>query len=164
MPPEAYTNHELAEAMTWRESQPEYIKDITNSPESLMSFYKRLMRSKPGGKATKPKTGGDSSDYSTLTALSKNMKVVETDEAQKEAAPEPQPETPAEPVISPPTAADILPQAAPDVAELLDGKSLSMIREVKAAFNLSSDCEALRLLISLGFGQIRQSLPRPYNI
>ena len=49
MPPEAYTHKELAEAMKWRESQPEYIKAMTTTPDSLMSFYKRAMRSQSNG-------------------------------------------------------------------------------------------------------------------
>jgi hypothetical protein len=40
----------------------------------------------------------------------------------------------------------------------LDMRSISMIQEVKNQFNLSSESEALRLLISVGYQKIRTDL------
>jgi hypothetical protein len=44
---------------------------------------------------------------------------------------------------------------APTLAELLDARSMDMIQEVKIQFNLSSDSEALRLLLANGYNQIK---------
>lgn len=46
----------------------------------------------------------------------------------------------------------------PTVQPALDMRSISMIQEVKNQFNLSSESEALRLLISIGYQKIRTDL------
>jgi hypothetical protein len=46
----------------------------------------------------------------------------------------------------------------PAVQPALDMRSISMIQEVKNQFNLSSESEALRLLISIGYQKIRTDL------
>lgn len=46
-------------------------------------------------------------------------------------------------------------QTTPTLAEMLDSRSMDMIQEVKIQFNLSSDSEALRLLLANGYNQIK---------
>lgn len=45
-----------------------------------------------------------------------------------------------------------------DIRSLMDARSISMIQEVKNQFNLSSEAEALRLLIAIGYQKIRSDL------
>jgi hypothetical protein len=45
-----------------------------------------------------------------------------------------------------------------DLRTLMDTRSISMIQEVKNQFNLSSEAEALRLLIAIGYQKIRSDL------
>lgn len=44
--------------------------------------------------------------------------------------------------------------------DLLDPRSLELVRQTQRAFNLSSENEALRMLISVGYERIRDHLPR----
>lgn len=45
-------------------------------------------------------------------------------------------------------------------ANLLDSKSIEVVRLVQSRFNLSSEGEALRMLISLGFEKVREIFPK----
>lgn len=45
-------------------------------------------------------------------------------------------------------------------ANLLDAKSMEVVRVVQSRFNLSSEGEALRMLISLGFEKVREIFPK----
>ncbi len=47
------------------------------------------------------------------------------------------------------------PTAIPTNVPSLDTRTLDMIQEVKIQFNLSSDTEAMRLLVSIGYNQVK---------
>ncbi len=47
-----------------------------------------------------------------------------------------------------------------DTYASLDSKSHEMVRRVQTRFNLSSEKEALRMLIALGFDKVREMLPK----
>lgn len=51
------------------------------------------------------------------------------------------------------------PQQIPQVSQL-DPKSVEVLRLVQSRFNLSSENEALRMLISLGFEKVREIFPK----
>lgn len=52
------------------------------------------------------------------------------------------------------------PYAADSAVNHLDSKSIEVVRLVQSRFNLSSESEALRMLISLGFEKVREIFPK----
>ena len=179
IPPEAYTHKELAEAMNWRETQPEYVKAMTSSPESLVSFYKRAQRTEPG----KAISQGKVSDAfrSDLKTLAEGLKSFEmpingtsnTSSTQREEArfqdfsshyqpAPPQPQTQAQnpPQYYQPTPPPASPFAGTFTGEVLDEQTRALIHEVKIRFNLSSEQEVVRFLVKLGYDQARSLFSR----
>lgn len=61
------------------------------------------------------------------------------------------------PVHNPPTPVNL---ENVDLYASLDSKSHEMVRRVQSRFNLSSEKEALRMLIALGFDKVREMLPK----
>lgn len=162
LPPEAYTNRELAQAYSWLMNQPEHIQRLGTTKEAVISLFKRAVR---GGE---PKVGDSPTMNSeTFQADLKNLAdVARTFEAPP--APRQQPTN--------------LHQnsnhnsnhnshsnfyhgnsnttnANQSIGLELDEKSWKMIQMVKAELNLSQDMEALRLLIKLGFEKVAIVLP-----
>lgn len=222
IPPEAYTHRDLAEAMQWRESQPEYVKAMTTTPDSLISFYKRALRSQnPNGNDSKM-SESFKTDLKNLAEGLKNFETpqpqpasqIHTQQATTTATPQPerpigsppqtqvfsenekspsfgsqkQPfrttdilgnnsmprfmETPQEPTHSTqrplhsphqPMTAPVEPtvnkststtESAHSSQDGFDPRTQQMIQEVKSRLNLSSDTEALRVLVQLGFEKL----------
>ena len=44
LPPEAFTKESLQEAFQWLQSQPESIRGLVDTPESLISIYRKSQR------------------------------------------------------------------------------------------------------------------------
>ena len=140
MPPEAYTNRELAQAYSWLMSQPEQVQRLGTTKEAVISLYKRAVRG--GEPIHESPTMSSDAFQSDLKNLAD---VVRTFEAP--AAPRSQPIAPAP-----------IPVTQPNGLEL-DDKSWKMIQMVKSDLNLSHDMEAIRLLIKLGFERVSSVLP-----
>lgn len=161
IPPEAYTSKELSEAMAWRDTQDMDVQQMTNSTDKLMSVFKRVKRT---GQLPKPEA--------TLTnSFQKDLQLETSEPATAgnpprhqqtfaQSSPQLESTTVAKAVVSP-----VTPQPACDKTNetktsgvtftQLDPRSREMIQEVKEAMNLSRDEEALRLLISAGFNQVK---------
>lgn len=151
MAPEAFTNTELAAAMNWRERQPEHIKQVTGSPESLMSLYKQFLRSKSHSHS--------SSRSATDFAVSLNgFSSGHSEPASHQAAPHSSvQETTLTAAQKHPPHEETNTAASGPLSDL-DGKSLEMIQEIKHHLNLSTDLEALRALLKVGYDRLSPSL------
>lgn len=173
IPPEAFTHRELAEAMNWRETQPEYVKTMTNTPEALVSFYKKAQRTQTtGGSQNLSTTKMSESFRSDLKNLAEGLKTFEApaggaagpagggsnptlnqshyfaeETPRYQPAPQPKMHAPAASVIN-----------------YLDEQSLSMIHEVKRHFNLGNEVEAVRLLLKLGYDQAKRIFPPSHGL
>jgi hypothetical protein len=168
MAPEAFTNTELAEAMTWRENQPEYIQKMTGTPSSLMSFYKQVLRSRGGMGTFSAKSSEEFK--ADLKNLADGLRSFEKDPVAAAPARGTQPSAPVAPPIAAPSPSPTIPSPitssvtsysstlAVDPLDSLDPESMKMVREIKQRLNLSHDREALRALIKLGFERLVHSL------
>lgn len=166
LPPQAYTKDTLQRAYTWLLSQSPSIKELASSQDMLVSLYLKAQRN---GEASleapsiqnfkqelkslanmmgdfsasahnNAPTSSNTHNTSNHTATQNNVYV----QTNVQTAP------PVAPVMPAQNNANTLSIAS------LDSQSLHAINEVRAAFNLSSDHEALRALIALGHKQFKK--------
>lgn len=187
MPPQAYTREMLAQAFDWLKGQPQYIRERATTADGLVSMYLQSRRANGGqpaagsghaGLATGSGTGSSAGEdapsvesfKSDLRHLAENMKSFESPVAFET------------PVIRPPathhttkastvtTAPDPKPEFATVTATVTparpiepkhsyDSQTMEAIQTVRQKLNLSSDSEALRMLVKLGFEKVRSILP-----
>ncbi len=175
LPPQAYTKDILQRAYTWLLSQSPSIKEMASSQDMLVSLYLKAQRNGEASleapsiqnfkqelkslanmmgdfSASAQSTNSHSNSHSNThnaalsnsnthnTATQNNVYV----QTNVQAAP------PVAPVMPAQNNANTLSIAS------LDSQSLHAINEVRAAFNLSSDHEALRALIALGHKQFKK--------
>lgn len=173
MPPQAYTKETLARAFEWLRHQNESVQKLATSSEALIGLYLREQRRGEGATTDRPSLQNFKSELKSLASM---MGELSTDRPTPAQAPTQNPvpisqaptsQASVPPVASPATShnssyampassfATSASQIPEDSLSRLDGRTLEMIREVKAQFNLSSDSEALRMLVSIGFKQAR---------
>jgi hypothetical protein len=149
LPPQAYTKETLVAAYEWIQIQPDHIKEMATSPEMLVSMF---MKSKM--------QGNDCFDRPSIQNFKKELKtlagIVGEFSQPMAAKPDLKPDLKFEPK------SDIKPEVKTIDKQgfQLDSKSISMIQEVKTQFNLSSDQEALRMIISVGHQKVLQILSK----
>lgn len=179
LPPQAYTKETLVQAYAWLQSQSESIKEMATNPDILVSLF---LKAKLQGDAAleRPSIQNFKSELKNLAGMMGEFEVVET--PPMPAAPgtgatstssatfrfrssdfkDRQPQKLSQAQLSfetqPPPAQQ--PQAAPSTSSntlsaQMDSRSMDMIQEVKNRFNLSSDTEAMRLLIATGYNKVK---------
>lgn len=179
LPPQAYTKETLVQAYAWLQSQSESIKEMATTPDVLVSLFLKA-RLQGHGALERPSIQNFKNELKSLAGMMGEFEVVETPPAltqtqgpnsssssatfrfrssdfKEKVAEKPQTQVPPEPVFH-----ETLGVPGADRASLLeaglDSRSLDMIQEVKIQFNLSSDTEAMRLLIATGYNQVRTLL------
>lgn len=170
LPPQAYTKEQLVKAYQWLQSQPDNIKELATNPDILVSLY---LKAKMNGDSCldRPSIQNFKNELKNLAGIMGEFDVM--DQNQVAALSQPPP-------LAPPVASFQQPQAtaqmnapspaaaqaslgqhmgqqnvAPMNFESLDYKTQCMIREVKNEMNLSSDAEAIRLLIAVGYKKLK---------
>ena len=143
LPPQAYTKETLVKAYAWLQNQNDHIKELASNTDVLVSLY---LRAKLQGEAAleRPSIQNFKNELRNLAGM--------MGEFEAPAAPAPAPASKS--VRHEPQA----PQFDSTDTKLdlkLDMKSQSLIQEVKIQLNLSSDAEALRLLIAVGHNQVK---------
>lgn len=109
-------------------------------------------------------TNGNSTEVATSTIRfrSQNLRSSErTSSGTISTQPAPavsEPVAPSAPLPPPPSASATSHSAETSALSGLDNRSLDMIQEVKIQFNLSSDTEAMRMLIACGYNQVKNLL------
>lgn len=156
LPPQAYTKETLAKAFAWLQTQPENIKELASSTDVLVSLY---LKAKLNGDSAldRPSIQNFKSELKSLAGMMGEFEE-ETPlrpfySHQASAAPTPPAKAHSEPVQTPRSANET---AAVHADLRFDARTNAMIQEVKTEFNLSSDSEALRLLISVGFKGLKR--------
>lgn len=173
IPPQAYTREMLQKAYEWMNRQPDSIKEQASSVDNLVSLYMRAQRYGQNSLGTYSKEAGGQIDdvaspsvqnfksdlLSLANIINQNSPDPDFDfkpsvkvKAKATVSPEIQPPLP---VIAPPE-----PKKAPNALEI-DEHSLRLAKEVQKRFNLSSHCEALRLLVTLGYEHFKKIMPNP---
>lgn len=171
LPPEAYTKDTLQKAFDWLQEQPEPVKASIHTPERLVSLYRKSQRLNDVDAPVSSKKF-----ITDLKNLATSLNEFEDGTPQvltPPPIPKPEPKEAMESVMrynptpspspTPSPAAKIKEtkkasfevttesQFSQSAEDLLDSLSLEKVEKVRARFNLSSQSEALRLIISLGF-------------
>jgi len=173
LPPQAYTKETLQKAYSWLLTQNASVKEMATSQEILVSLYLKAQRS---GEAAL-ETPSIQNFKQELKSLATMMGDLQSPQAQAQIQPSfPQQAQYAQPQAQMPPSQAQMPQpqqqrvrnsmpqtfapSAPSSASTsnftLDDQSMQAIQDVKHALNLSTDSEALRALISLGYRQFRK--------
>lgn len=183
LPPQAYTREMLAQAFLWLQDQPDTIKSMAQTPDTLVGLY---LRAKRNGESSLESVAPRSTESfrSTLRDLANSIQQFNPPIG---ASPSTQP---AGPVTAAPFVQNFQTQPAepnrrptnpflqtgfinPSLQEgaraeeyissppsnmPLDPRSLDAVRTVMRQLNLSHEVEAVRLLISLGFERLKPLL------
>lgn len=160
LPPQAYTKETLGKAFAWLQSQSENIKEMATSPDILVSLYLKAKLNGTGA-LERPSIQNFKSELKSLAGMMGEFEVmdqtpklearVQADLQQRQSH-----ETLPAPSALPLPTATTASIAAFDLLPPLDEKSRSMIQEVKNELNLSTELEALRLLISAGYKNLKK--------
>ena len=144
LPPQAYTKETLMTAFAWLQGQSDSIKEMAANPDILVGLY---LKAKLQGEEVleRPSIQNFKNELKSLAGMMGEFS------PKMEASPKLGSMTSA-------PASQLQPQTQPvphqpmsqSQAHSLDLKSTQMIHEIKEQLNLSSDTEALRLLISVG--------------
>lgn len=183
LPPQAYTKDILLKAYQWLMSQNSSIKEIATTPDILVSLYlkatrdgehalerpsiqnfKNELRSLAGmmGELDRPQSKSASMPAAAVSAgpatLAPAAPVMAS--AVRETALEPSSTAPAptQTQVSYTEKTMTATTRKVDVLEQLDNSSRTMIQEVKEQFNLSSEMEALRMLVKVGYTRSKNLL------
>lgn len=147
IPPQAYTRDTLVKAIEWIGTQPSAIRERANSADLVVSYYLQACR-KAAVQMEAPVS--QENFKSDLKHLAEDLKQFE---AHSFAPP---------PTAAPPPAnrSTFDPPPVPtSLTWTIDPRSMSAIREIQQRLNLSSEAEAIRLLITLGSERARQLFP-----
>lgn len=182
-PPQAYTREVLAEAYEWLSGQPPSIKEIANDANTLVALFLQSKRrplndQKDMGFKTDPVSSksfkndlkdlargfqefDDPQEHSATTEAVKQMFA-----SQPERIPSPQPPMGSQGFSGPQIQQNFLVtphgstnESAPSAGNYnLDRRSLDAVRAVQQKLNLSSEAEALRALVALGYEIFKNKL------
>jgi len=153
LPPQAYTKDTLVLAYSWLQHQSDKIKEVATTPDVLVSLY--LKAKLQGDNALeRPSIQNFKNELKSLAGMMGEFEIVETSSGpapsvrmrSSSAAPSPASTAPS---------VSAAPQMNSTSLENMDERSLAAIQEVRSRLNLSSESEALRLLIAVGHGQLK---------
>lgn len=154
LPPQAYTKEVLLKAYSWLQNQNPSIKEMASTPDVLVSLFLKTTRD-----------GEDALERPSIQNFKKELKSIaemmgefdkelpESQSLETRGSPAPHSHSIPSSQNSQPKSIAQQPSTQPmpvTVLSGLDTRSQFMIQEVKELLNLSSDSEALRLLIKLG--------------
>lgn len=151
LPPQAYTKDTLQKAYTWLLSQSPSVKEMAHDQNILVSLYLKAQRNgdavletpsiqnfKQELKSLANMMGDFQSPQQTATATTTSQAAVSTSHVTT-------------------TTVSQSRVSVADTTAGFDQKTIEAIQQVREAFNLSSDGEALRVLVALGIKQFNKS-------
>ncbi len=144
LPPQAYTKDTLQRAYTWLLSQSPTIKELASTQDMLISLYLKAQRN---GEASL-EAPSIQNFKQELKSLANMIGDFSTAPAAAQAA--------QNTIQTAPAGASVSPTPIVVSSLGLDTQSSNAINEVRIALNLSSDVEALRALVSLGYKQFKK--------
>ncbi len=164
LPPQAFTKETLQKAYAWLLTQNSSIKEMANTQDMLISLYLKAQR---GGESAldTPSIQNFKQELKSLANLMGDLQTTQTP---------PAPHISTSPISASALNAPIAQQPASTAysAQLdqptyslgqnsallsqLDGASFNALVDVKNTLNLSSEVEALRALIALGYKQFKK--------
>ncbi len=172
-PPQAYSKETISEAFMWLQSQPDEIKKRATHTEALLSLYLKNKSQKYWAAKTNTSINNSVNDFNDQ--LQEIALEVSPNQTQPHAngntlITEPDFNNPLSHRLNDPSHSTTVNfinkkeeghtlDTKQDIEDMLDEKSLTSLHRTKAKFNLSSNKEAARLLISLGFEQVKSLMP-----
>ena len=166
LPPQAYTKETLLKAYNWLQNQSDQVKELATTPDQLVSLYLKSTRlgqdSLQRYTTQTPQTTNSSSQQadadrpslqsfkSELKNLAGMMDGLEKPPAISQSAAPQQPQQ-----AAPVTNTYVPPAPRVNAAPQYDEMTQNLIQEVKNELNLSSDVEALRMLVKIGYQKVR---------
>ncbi len=174
LPPQAYTKETLVQAYAWLQAQSDHIKEIATTPDVLVSLFLKA-KMQGDGALERPSIQNFKNELKNLAGMMGEFEVLDSAEplpAQTNSAPtfrfrsqDFRNEKSQDKIQEKPSERDAPAPVAPSSssstsqpASSVDSRSLDMIQEVKNQFNLSSDTEAMRMLIAVGYNQVKTLL------
>lgn len=172
IPPQAYTKESMLKAYAWLQNQDASIKEMATTPDILVSLYLKATRDGEGA-LDRPSIQNFKHELKQLAGLmgefDKEMPSMVVPPRQ-DAKPRPQTDKPVESLgldfqslekkfnaSAPPETLNSV--AAPISTYLgLDSASEAIINEIRQKLNLSSNNEALKMIIQVGYNKIKKLL------
>lgn len=139
LPPQAYTKETLQKAYTWLLTQNASIKDMASTQDMLVSLYLKAQRNGEASLET-PSIQNFKQELKSLASL---MGDLQTAPAATQSA-------------TPAFQSSANTNNSSTLIGQLDPQSLQALADVKNTLNLSSETEALRALIALGYKQFKK--------
>lgn len=163
LPPQAYTKDTLQKAYTWLLSQSSSVKEMAHDQNMLVSLYLKAQRNgdavletpsiqnfKQELKSLANMMGDFQSPQQLATTASTQVHIpAHTHATASQAA-----------VSTSHVTTTTVSQSRVSTADMtagFDQKTIEAVQQVREAFNLSSDAEALRVLVALGIKQFNKS-------
>ncbi len=169
LPPQAYTREILTAAFNWLQTQPDSVRRQATNPDSLVGIYMRAQRLADGIDSDAPISSQNF--MSDLKNLAEGLKQFETPPNPRDlrrvqstapsannAGAHHATQHTTHPAAhhashqSPPSAPFSIPNGG------LNERTLAMIQEVRNQLNLSSDSEAINMMISLAYKSLKNLL------
>jgi hypothetical protein len=148
-PPQAYTKETLLKAYNWLQDQSEAVRDVATTPDQLVSLYLKAIRGASPESLERPSLQSFKSELKNLAGMMGDL------EKKQKPSETPQPAAIAATMTAPPQTNVQAPVASVTAKTTLDELTQSLIREVKSELNLSSDQEALRMLVKIGYQKVK---------
>lgn len=152
LPPEAFTKETLQAAFDWLQTQPEAVRGTVHTPEYLVSLFRKSQRLNDKDHPVSSKKF-----ITDLKTLATSLDQFSDNEATNLNT---APVVKKEPIATAIETPQLVQQKAKATLEMTmdpyDDVTQARVSQVKERFNLSSDQEALRLLVSLGYEKFSQ--------
>lgn len=168
-PPRAYTRETLTAAFNWLQTQPDAVRSKATSPDTLVSIYTRAQRFGPSNLELEAPVSSQNF-MSDLKNLAEGLKAFDGTApllsptpapVQHVAAPiaqAPAVKTAVSTVANAAAAAPAAAATATTAAFGLNEKSAQMLQEVQAALNLSSESEAMNMMVAIAYKSLKASV------
>lgn len=155
LPPQAYTKDTLLKAYAWVMNQNQSIKEMATTPDILVSLYLKAHRD--GDSALdRPSIQNFKNELKSLAGLMGELDKPQRQDPPPPPAPASAPTTSiqslqtTQTVVQATQLTSTISHGSLQLHQQLDDVSLGIIQEVREELNLSSDLEALRVLIKMG--------------
>ena len=161
-PPRAYTREILTTAFNWLQSQPEGVRTKATTPDALVALYMQATHRPSGARADYGQSTleieapvSSQAFMSDLKNLAEGLK--EFDDSKSARATLPPIQNRISTSAAPPSAS-FMPAPRAETRSndsSLNELSVSMLREVQLALNLSSETEAMNLMIAVAYKNLK---------
>lgn len=169
LPPQAYTKETMLKAYQWLMLQDESIKEMATTPDILVSLYLKTTRDGEHS-LHRPSIQNFKKELKSLAGIMGDLEKPQQSPNNEMPVINAQPTfvqpSFAQPVASATASAPATTQtlsytektvtatrSSGGVLDILDPQSQHMVREIRDQLNLSSDIEAIRMLVKLGYNK-----------